>query len=212
MVKPEQAALAQVVRSAFAEPLGSLGFVPNRSKRVWLRRASELEHVLELGRTHGRYQVQWGIVSPELVEIMWGIPHSEFTVSQSAVTGLGKTMDGRLATFDDAALLSDLDSVVEQVNAAVVAVEALTRPLATRRALRDFLLANRDPTDRRGFVVPAKLPLKLLTVAALAAVDGDAGTPALLAEAEVALRPLRGGITDERLERLGRLIASRTGE
>ena len=72
----------------------------------------------------------------------------------------------------------------------------------TRADVRTYLLANRDRTDRREFLIPAKLPLKLFTAAALAIVDRDPEGCSLIAEAEAEMAPLKGEITDGRLARL----------
>lgn len=72
----------------------------------------------------------------------------------------------------------------------------------TRREVWTYLLENRDPTDRRDFVVPADLPLKLLTAAAFAAVDGDRMACDLLPEAEQAMAKFRDSLTVRRIRRL----------
>jgi hypothetical protein len=65
--------------------------------------------------------------------------------------------------------------------------------------------------DRRAFVVPANLPLKLYTAAVLAVVDRDSEAVALVAEAEEALQRFSGALTKERINRLNSAVAALAG-
>lgn len=71
-----------------------------------------------------------------------------------------------------------------------------------RRAVREYLLRNRDPIDQRDFVIPANLPLKLLTAATLAVLDEDADVCALLPEVEAAMLRYSDEMSSRRLARL----------
>jgi hypothetical protein len=88
-------------------------------------------------------------------------------------------------------------------------VEQHLRRFRTRRQVRDHLLANREPTDRRDFVIPSKLPLKLFTAAALAVIDQDPSAKGLVAEATDALSRYKDKLTSGRLDRLSSALAGR---
>jgi hypothetical protein len=96
---------------------------------------------------------------------------------------------------------------VQGVREDLAVVEGWTRSFRSRAAIRTYLLENRDRTDRRAFVIPAKLPLKLFTAAALAVADRDPSAFDLVREAEVALAPFTGEITSGRLARLSLMAA-----
>jgi hypothetical protein len=88
----------------------------------------------------------------------------------------------------------------------VVVSEHLER-FQTRRDVRNHLLVNRDPIDRRDFVIPANLPLKLLTAAVLAAIDEDPEACDLASEAALLMAPYRHPVSLERVERLQAAVA-----
>ncbi len=113
----------------------------------------------------------------------------------------------RAQSFDAATLAVDSASIVAGLREDLAVVEEWTTAFVSRAAVRSYLLENRDPTDRRAFVIPSKLPLKLFTAAALAVADRDPVECALVKEAEAALAPFKGEIASSRLRRL-RLMAA----
>lgn len=206
------AGLRHVLEFGFRASLSPLGFVPNRDSRTWVRIGEEVHHVVSLLKRRDSYDVQWGLVCPELVDVMWGVPHSSFDVGQAIVTGTPSTIrhPARAQSFN-AASLDNAEALAAGVREDMAVVSSWMQPFTTRAAVREYLMANREPTDRRAFVVPAKLPLKLLTAAALAVADRDQHGCALLSEAEAALAPFKGDITRDRLARVRQMAAGLCG-
>ena len=163
---------------------------------------------------YGSRNIQWGLVCPEAIPFLWDKPPKFIDVAWSAVTGHPGTV-GHPAACGSFLLGDENDPARIDGLAAAVAldmreVEGRMRPFDTRRQLRAYLLENREPTDRRGFVVPANLPLKLYTAAVLAVLDHDPDAVDLVAEAELAMQPWIGGdITRGRLARLKSAISAR---
>lgn len=156
-----------------------------------------------------RSAAQWGLICPDVVEVMLGTPHRPFDVGQAIVSGTPSTIrhPARAQSFDSTILAADTASIVAGVREDLAVVGAWMRPFRSRADIRGYLLENRDHTDRRAFVIPAKLPLKLFTAAALAIADREPIGCDLLKEAEAALAPFKGDITTGRLTRL-RLMAA----
>jgi hypothetical protein len=140
---------------------------------------------------------------------MWGLPYVPFDVGLAIVGGTPSTIQhpARAQSFDAATLAADSASIVAGVREDLAVVADWMPPFTTRARIRSYLLENRDRTDRRAFVIPAKLPLKLFTAAALAVADGDPAACDLLRQAEVELAPFKGAVTSARIARL-RLMAA----
>jgi hypothetical protein len=173
-----------------------------RSKLLWRRATDQLDHVIEIRKTRGSYGVQWGVVSPELIWFLWG-NEGAGDVSDAAMTGtLASVRRPARPQLFQLTEHSDAELIAARLAEDMGAVEHLLEPFKTRAGLRRYLLENRDPTDRRGFVVPAKLPLKLYVAAALAVVDQAPEATGLVAEATEALSRFDGDITAGRLARL----------
>lgn len=184
-------ALKVLVAEGLAEPLSPLGYVSNPSRRKWVRETDQLLHLVFLEKMHGLYYLQWGIVCPELVEIIWGMPYQTFDIGHAIVTGTPKTIrfpsrSGRFSDLDLATAPADLS---QRVREDVEVVTAWLEPLASRKALRDYLLLNRERSDPR-LLIPASLGLKLIVAAGLALLDGDLAGCELLAEAQTVSEPL----------------------
>ena len=205
--------IADLLEAGFGGVLTPAGFASSRDRRIWIRTEDEVEHVVALLTRRGSFDVQWGLVCPEIVDVMWGAPYKAFDIGQAIVSGTPGTIrhPAQAQSFDAATLAAHTASIVMGVREDLAVVEAWTRPFRTRLDVRAYLLENRDPTDRRAFVIPAKLPLKLYTAAALAVADGDATGCDLVTEAEVALAPFKGDVTSGRLKRLSLLAADLCG-
>jgi hypothetical protein len=177
-----------------------------RGRRAWLRQTSELQHVIGLESRYGTFRVQWGVVSPEAIPYLWGTPAKEGDVAWSAMTGTpsGIRHPATCEWFrvDDPVAVEEVQRIAGGLSADLRRVEEYLRPFTTRQELREYLLANRDPKDRRGFVVPMNLPLKLFTAAALAVIDHDPEADGLIAEAEQAMAGYKDDLTRARLDRL----------
>lgn len=105
----------------------------------------------------------------------------------------------------------DDDNDAERVEAIAVAlaqelrvVEQRLRAFRTRREVRDYLMVNRDRKDRRDFVIPANLELKLFTAASLAVIDGDPAACDLVVETEAEMASRRDRLSVARLARIVR--------
>ena len=65
-----------------------------------------------------------------------------------------------------------MTSIAEALRPDLRVTEERLREFQSRRDVREYLLLNRDRIDRRDFVIPANLPLKLFKASALAILDG----------------------------------------
>jgi hypothetical protein len=199
------AALRRIVSEGIDPVLVPAGFEP-RGRQAWVCQMPELQHVIALESRYRTFDVQWGVVSPELVPFLWGTPGKEGDVAWSAMTGRPSGIHRPAACpgfrLDEQVPGEEVQRITAGLSEDLRRVEEYLRAFSTRRELRDYLMANRDPIDRRGFVVPANLPLKLFTAAALAVVDGDPDAPGLVADTEQAMAPFKGEITRARLSRL----------
>lgn len=156
--------LRQVLDAGFGTPLKPLGFAPSRDRQTWMRETGELCHLVGLWKRRESFTVQWGIVCPELVDVMWAFPYKPFDVGQSIVTGTPSSIrhPARRQLFRAAALETTeaVAEVAADIAEDMAVVAGWMEPLRTRQALRDYLLANRDATDRRAFVAPANPSLE----------------------------------------------------
>ena len=134
-----------------------------------------LQHVVALLSRRGTYDVQWGIVNPEATPFFWGGPtnwrrwashrqrHAQLAIPASSGVPIISDLNEGLASADA------VQVIVAGLSAHLSRVEARLRAFTTRREVRDYLLVNREPKDRRDFAIPGNLPLQLLTAATLAA-------------------------------------------
>ena len=213
---PRSGALRRIIRGAVTPSLVPRGFALDGS-RSWLRRTGELGHVIALTSRYGLFRVQWGVVCPEATPVLhgpWAATARTFDVAASVLTG---TSDGlhRPSScppfrLDQEVASAVIDDVVAALPADLNYCADWLEPLRTRQDLRRFLLSSRDETDRRGFIVPANLPLKLFTAATLAVLDGHVEAKNLIDEAVLALSSSQGEITRSRLERLAALADTRS--
>ena len=205
--------LRHVLDVAFAAPLVPLGFTASRDRRTWAREIGGLSQMIAVWKRGGAFTVQWGIACPELVDVMWAVPYKPFDVGQSIVTGTPSSIrhPAQAQSFSAAALETEAERIAVGVREDVRVIISWMEPLGTRRALRDYLMENREETDRRAFVIPAALRLKLFTAAGLAVVDRDPAGCALLAEAEAASSPITDEIRRGRFARLHALAADLCG-
>ena len=100
---------------------------------------------------------------------------------------------------------NDMDAVAKIADEVRIDMQVVANRLAdfkTRRDVRDYLMLNRDPVDARDFVIPANLPLKLMTAASLALIDRDTAVCDLLPEVESQMEPFQGELSRDRLDRL----------
>jgi hypothetical protein len=199
------------IKSDGVEPvLRAAGFARSGTLS-WTRQTPELQHIIMLLGRRGLYDVQWGIASPEVVPIMWGREYRAGDVGDSIVSGTPGTIRHPPACqsfrLDDANDGSAVEQIATNIALDLEAVQARLADFGTRRELRAYLLQTRDQKDRRDFVIPAALPLKLMTAASLACVDHDPEASALATEAEAAMSRFRDELSLARLARLRCAVA-----
>ncbi|MCE9621222.1 MAG: hypothetical protein K8R99_02635 [Actinomycetia bacterium] len=196
--------LRHVLDVGFAGPLVPLGFTASRDRRTWVREIGGLCQMIAVWKRSDSFTVQWGIVCPELVDVMWAVPYKPFDVGQSIVTGTPSSIrhPAQAQSFSAVSLETEAERIAAGVREDVGVVTVWMEPLSTRRALREYLMENRDETDRRAFVIPAAFRLKLFTAAGLAIVDRDPVGCELLAEAEAVSAPINDEIRRGRFARL----------
>ncbi len=177
-------------------------------RRQWRRSTEQLEHVIEVLQRRGTYDVQWGVVSPELVWFLWGTePRGD--VGDAALTGwpsgIKHPSNAQSFRLDGD---SDPDAIAVGLAEDMQVVEAWLRPFQTRADLRGYLLVNRDQNDPRGFVFPKSLSLKLYVAAALAVVDRAPDARDLVTEAEVQSTDFQDPLNRARSDRLTEALGS----
>jgi hypothetical protein len=162
------------------------GFVRGRGMN-WIRREAELSHVINLSAPRGTYFVQWGVLAEGAAPIVWGHADRPDDVADALMAGTPSSI--RHPAACSGFRLNDVNEREEvQRTAAALALDMgvvaeRLRSFHTRRDLRLYLMSNRQRTDRRDFVIPAKLPLKLFHAATLAVLDGAPEAADLVAEA-----------------------------
>ncbi|MDR6623610.1 hypothetical protein [Sinomonas atrocyanea] len=175
-------------------------------KLSWIRQAGELQHVFALLGRRGTYDVQWGIVSPEAVPFLWGRPIKQGEVGDAIMSGTPGSIYHPPACQSfrlEASVPLDLVSRISaNLEVDTRRVEQRLSAFSTRRDLRAYLMANRDLKDRRDFIIPGNLPLKLFTATTLAIIDGDRVACDLLGETEQAMSRYKDEISVGRLNRL----------
>jgi YD repeat-containing protein len=199
------AALRKVVAEGIEAVLLPAGFELARPL-AWIRQTRELQHGVALLSRRGVYDIQWGIVSPGSAEVFWGAPADDGDIGASIVSGTPGTIhhppDCQSFRLDAHVSADDAQRLASGVATDLHRVERRLRAFSTRHDVRSYLLLNREPKDRRDFVIPANLPLKLFTAATLAVLDRDAGAAALVAEAEQAMAPYKDELSVGRMRRL----------
>lgn len=198
-------ALRKIIAEGIEAALVPAGF-ESTGKLAWLRRTPELQHVIALLSRRGMYDLQWGVVSPEAAPFLWGEPAREGDVGAAVMSGTPGSIHHpapcQSFRLDAMVPADDVERIVTGLSSDLRPVEKRLRVFSTRRDVRSYLLLNRDPKDRRDFVIPANLPLKLYTAATLAVIDGDPEACGLIADAEQSMAPYKGEVSIARLRRL----------
>jgi hypothetical protein len=79
-------ALHTILERGVQRVLAPAGF-ERAEKMSWVRRESQLSHVVSLLARRGMYDVQWGVVSVEIVPILWGSEGVGRDVGLAAMSG-----------------------------------------------------------------------------------------------------------------------------
>ena len=195
----------RIVREAVEPALGDAGF-QKAGRLSWVRATPELEHVVALLNRRGAHWVQWGIVSPDAVPIMWGSPHTYGDVALAVMTGTPSSIrhpaPGAWFRLQDSNDETHVTSIAEALRPDLRVTEERLREFQSRRDVREYLLLNRDRIDRRDFVIPANLPLKLFKASALAILDRDPAACELVPEVERLMASFDGEPAISRMQRL----------
>lgn len=201
----QQETLDIIVSEGIETVLVNAGFKRAR-KFTWTRDTNELVHVVALSKRRDTYGVQWGIVSEEATRFLWGQSPKRIDVGDSVMSGTPASIR-HPAPFQTFQLESINDperiqTLVSSISADMHVVEVRMACFQTRHELKSYLLENRNAKDRRDFVIPANLPLKLYTAAVLAVIDQDSDAVNLVEEADAGLSKFRDRINRERIARL----------
>ena len=210
----EPQALRRLESEAFDAVLLPQGFNRAKRKHTWVRATRELFHTISILHRRRQYDIQWGVVSPEVAELLWAGPPDPSDVGQSAMSGTPGTIrhpaPGQSWTLNEA-MEPELQNLIETVRGDLRVVGERLAQFERRRDLRNYLLENRDRIDRRDFLVPANLPLKLVTATALALADQDREACELLGEVDREMARFQDNLSVERVERLHRAARAMCG-
>lgn len=204
-------ALRRVAKQGGDEVLLPAGFVRGRGMN-WVRRGTELSHVINLSAPRGTYFVQWGVLAAGSAPIVWGRSDHQDDVGDALMSGTPSNIRHPPACsgfrLNDVNDPEEIERTATALAIDLQVVEERLREFRTRRDLLTYLMANRERTDRRDFVIPANLPLKLIHAATLAVLDGAPEAAALVAEAAGEMSS--GELSQARVKRLQ--VALTTGE
>jgi len=177
-----------------------------------VRGVGGIEHIVAvLGR--GRFHdLQWGIGCLPAARIIWGEQAGPCDVGYSVVTGtpggIRRPAPGQTWTVDSEITGEGVELLVRAVSEEVrVMIDFLSR-FAGRRDVWTYILGTRDSTEPSAFTIPGTWPLRILTAAALAAVDGDPEARELIPEAEAAWAKFTDEMNRQRLKRLAEAARS----
>lgn len=201
------------MRGYIGPPLADRGFSRAGRSSVWFRDATELRHLVKINVSRGKVMVQWGVLSEAVLFALWDKlpPNAADDVAYSAMTGWLRGVPGTTCPvaidLPDASTQSDgaLQSVSNDL---ATAADWLTQ-FDRRHDLVRYLLAVEEPKDRRGFLVPANLPLKLATCAFLLDADKSPNAADTASRALAAQQGLRSldTLVQHRLRHLREIVA-----
>lgn len=171
------------------------GFVRIRRSSAWMRQEAELRHLWKFETRSGRVRVQWGVLSEVALPKLWLNPPADAAerVEYSAMAGWLANMPGEPRPLGARGVDAGL---AEQASAGTAWLCRFSR----RADLVDYLLEVDDAKDRRGFIIPANLPLKLLTCAFLLDADDSPDAGALAERALEHLGQQRDPLVRHRID------------
>ncbi|HEX7491190.1 MAG TPA: HEAT repeat domain-containing protein [Candidatus Limnocylindrales bacterium] len=184
-------------------------------KRLWVRRERELLHLVALGFRHGTYGIEFGIVSPEATDFLWGHPAKPSDFGDVVMHGT----PGHIrwpAACENFAVGEQEDSLKIDEMAGLVAqdmdmVASWLAQFRTRRDYRDWLVEGPDANDGGGrFFIPSPA-LRVYIAAVLAVLDRDSKAGDLVDQAEIAMRPWNDRLNRERIGSLKAALAEMGG-
>lgn len=194
---------AALVRDALAPALEGSGFHRVGRSSCWTRKTPELTHLVAFETRSGTVRTHWGVSCAEVMADLWPqVPSgAEHDPAYSVMTGWLDRVPGATASL--VIEPSDAEGVASLARDLRRAAMWLAR-FERRHELVAYLLEVRDDKDRRGFVVPANLPLKLTCCAFLLAADGSGEAADLAAGALARMSPVtsRDQVSSHRRKRL----------
>lgn len=195
------------------EAVAPLGFKKVRATS-WVREDGGLHHVIAVAAYLGRSSLQWGVVVPKAVPVVWGREARYGDVAWSVVSGEAadaiETPRSGPFVLPGGAEEQEVRERSEEVAADAAAVARWLRRFATTGDVRDFVLGDPHEDVVRPLVVPGSPTMRLFTGAVLSALRGDPDAPALLARTEVAFEPFQDSESQAQLQRL-RAVAQEPG-
>ncbi len=182
------------------------GFVADTRKLTWVRLSQDVRHLVTILHRRKFYDLQWGVNTDGAAEIIWGASTDPKDVGQAVLSGtpsgIRRPAPGQSWTLESGVDRSKVEEIAAAVRDDAAVVAKRLEDFPNRKAVRNYLLENRNPIDQRDFVIPANLPLKLLTAATLAVLDRDAQACQLLPEVESAMARYSDDLSTSRLTRL----------
>jgi hypothetical protein len=182
---------------------------------TWVRYGAQVQHIIAVVKQRRFYNIQWGVACEEAATIVWDAIPDPTDVGYSVLGGTPGTIrhpaPGQYWTVTSDTSDDEVRALRDAVREDVAMVAERLRAFDSRRDVWTYLLENRDRKDPRDFLIPAHLPLKLLTAAALAAVDRDAVACTLLPEVETELSRYKDDLNHGRVARLRAATAELCG-
>lgn len=190
-----------------APALTAHGFQRVKRTKTWRRDESQLAHLFRFELRSGNIQVQWGVLSDAVIPDLWLAPPADAVskVDYAAMTGWLNRLPG--TDPGDAADSSTDAPLADRVADAASWLAQFRK----RENLVSFLMDVEDSKDPRGFLVPANLPLKLLTCAFLLAADDSPEAPTLAQRALAHLGQPKDALTQHRLDGVQRVAQHNRG-
>jgi hypothetical protein len=171
------------VRSFVLPALDEAGFSRLGRSSVWRREPGDLVHLLQFQVRAARLRVQWGVLSLDVLDALWPDlpPSAGSDVAYSVMTGWLTSIPGTTSPVDVEmpAATSEKEARLAPLSQDLRVAASWLRSFQRRPDVVDYLLAVQDPKDRRGFLVPSNLPLKLASCAFLLHADGATTAPAM---------------------------------
>ena len=196
-----------LVSRTVTEAVAPLGFKKIRATS-WVREQDGLHHVIAVATYLGRRSLQWGVVVPEAVPVVWGREAKYGDVAWSVVSGetadVIETPRSGAFVLPDGAEEQEVRERSEAVAADAAAVARWLGRFGTTGDVRDFVLGAPHEGVVRPLVVPGSPTMRLFTGAVLSAIRGDPDALALMARTESALELFQDS---ESRAQMGRLRA-----
>lgn len=207
-------ALRRIRQRVFDEALRPVGF-EQRTATIWVRSESELEHEIAYGtRWGGRYDLEWGVNSPEGGPILWGTPRTPnapgFGVIRGTVASVIDPPAIRSLDLDEQVRTTEIERVIPLLIRDVRAVETALRPFTTRRDVRAWAghVADRQPPPGfvKSLVFPSNERGAMAVIAIMAVLDCDADAAEVVARYDET-SDARSGVLEHRHELLHAALA-----